>query len=389
MKVKILMAGILISALQLPAQTNGTVRLALISESPGALAAADVLTAELSSHTNLQLLERNEIERVYREQGLSAANKDYLKLGQLLGADGLLLLDVNKTPQATNLTTRLVAVKPGAVLLDEDFSWPLKDMPGWASLFTAHLNPFVPKLAVLLKDAIPISVVNLRSAVQSGVAQETERQLKLLTIQRLSQEPRLFVLERQKMQLLTEEKNLKLDDSAFWNGSYLLEGVVDQNGYSKDTITINARLTPSKGGTPVPFEVSGSRTNFSEIINQLAVKVNEALKVSSTAPAWNAADEAQQYYNEAQWAMRWGVYSEAQTALESAWALGKKDADCATLRVRAYILETDTHGFFELDYYSVRSLQEVTNAAWNNAAPDRPWGLVLSEQVSQPNTWVT
>jgi hypothetical protein len=279
MKAKILIIAILISALQLPAQTNGTVRLALVSESPDALAAADVLTAELSSHKNLQLLERNEIERVYHEQGLSAANTDYLKLGQVLGADGLLLLDINKTPQATNLTTRLVAVKPGAVLLDENFSWPMKDMTGWASLCAAHLNPFVPKLAVLLKDAIPLSVVNLRSAVQSGEAQETERQLKLLAIQRLSREPQLFVLERQKMQLLTVEKDLKLDDSPFWNGSYLLEGVVDQNGYSKDTITINARLTPPKGGTPVPIEVSGSRTNFMEVINQLAAKVNAALKV--------------------------------------------------------------------------------------------------------------
>jgi len=84
MKANILIIAILISALQLPAQTNATVRLALVSESPDALAAADVLTAELSSHKNLQLLERNEIERVYREQGLSAANTDYLKLGQVL-----------------------------------------------------------------------------------------------------------------------------------------------------------------------------------------------------------------------------------------------------------------------------------------------------------------
>ena len=68
-----------------------------------------------------------------------------------------------------------------------------------------------------------------------------------------------------KMQLLTEEKNLKVDDSAFWNGSYLLEGVVDQNGYSKETITVNARLTPSKGGGPLLFEVSGNRTNLSEV----------------------------------------------------------------------------------------------------------------------------
>ena len=394
MKTKILIIAILISALQLPAQTNGTVRLALVSESPDALAAADVLTAELSSHKNLQLLERNEIEKVYREQGLSAANTDYLKLGQVLGADGLLLLDINKTPQATNLTTRLVAVKPGAVLLDEDFSWPMKDMTGWASLCAAHLNPFVPKLAVLLKDAIPLSVVNLRSAVQSGEAQETERQLKLLAIQRLSREPQLFVLERQKMQLLTEEKELKLDDSAFWNGSYLLEGVVDQNGYSKDTITINARLTPPKGGTPVPIEVSGSRTNFMEVINQLAAKVNAALKVSSTVKEWNAADEAAQYLDEAKWAMKWAVYPEAQAASESAWALGKHDTDCAAVRVRAYMTAIDTGVFIECEFWPPKSLQDVTNVAWNNgppfgATPGRPWGLTLSEQVWRPSIGIT
>ena len=124
-------------------------------------------------------------------------------------------------------------------------------------------------------------MVNLRSAVQSAEGQETERQLKLLTIQRLSQEKQFFVLERQRMQLLSEEKELKADESAFWNGSYLLEGVVDQNGYSQEGIAINARLTPPKGGAPLLIEVSGSRTNYAEVINRLTAKVAELLKVSS------------------------------------------------------------------------------------------------------------
>jgi Ca2+-binding EF-hand superfamily protein len=322
---------------RLSAQTNEPVRLALISETDEASAASDILTAQLSGNPKIQLLERNEIEKVYREQGLSTGNRDYLKLGQILGADGLLLFDVDRTPQATNLTARLIAVKPGVVLLDEDFSWPLKDIAGWAPLFANHLNLFVPKLTVLIKDTIPISVVNLRSAIQSDEAKETEQQLKLLAIQRLSREPQFFVLERQKMQLLSEEKELKLDDSAFWNGSYLLEGVADQNGYSKEIITINARLTPPKGGAPILIEVSGSRTNLSEVINQLALKVDDALKINSTVKEWNTADEATQYFDEAKWAVRWGVHSEAQAAADSAWGLGKHDEDCATIRIKAYM----------------------------------------------------
>ena len=219
MKIVLFVFAILISALLLPAQTHGTVRLALIAETGEAAAASDVLTAQLSGNLRLHLLERNEIEKVYREQMLSAGNKDYLKLGRILGADGLMLLDVVRTKQATNLMARLIAVKPGVVLADEGFTWPLAHMDEWSLSFAKHLNLFLPKLTVLAKDTIPISVVNLRSAVPSAEAQEAEQQLKLLTIQRLSQERQFFVLERQRMQLLSEEKELKSDESAFWNGS--------------------------------------------------------------------------------------------------------------------------------------------------------------------------
>ena len=325
-------------AVPLLAQTNGAVRLALISETDEAATAADILTVRLTGNSHIQLLERDEIQKVYREQGLSAGNRDDLKLGRILGADGLLLLNVVRTPQATNLMTRLIAVKPGVVLTDGSFPWPLKDSASWADLAATGINSFLPRLALLAKDAIPISVVNLRSAISSSEATETERELKLLTIQRLSREPQFFILERQKMQLLGEEKELKSDESAFWDGSYLLEGVVDQNGYSPDTITINARLTPPKGGAVLPIEVSGSRTNLSEVVNRLAAKVAELLKVNSTVKEWNAADEAAQYFDEAKWALKWGVYSEAEAGADSAWALGKQDLDCALVRVKSYLM---------------------------------------------------
>src|SRR4051794_35132806 len=76
------------------AGTNSApVRLALLVEEPSAQAAADILTVELSKKSGLQLLDRVEIEKIYREQQISAANTSYLKLGQILGTDGLLLLE--------------------------------------------------------------------------------------------------------------------------------------------------------------------------------------------------------------------------------------------------------------------------------------------------------
>jgi len=90
MKRLFLITALFLPALWVPAQSNQVARLALLAESPEAFAAVDILTAQLSSNDRVRLLERDDIEKVCREQGLSAANRDDLKLGRLLGADGLL-----------------------------------------------------------------------------------------------------------------------------------------------------------------------------------------------------------------------------------------------------------------------------------------------------------
>jgi hypothetical protein len=363
----------------LPAQSNAAVRLALVSQTREATTLADILTAKLSGNPKFHLVERDEIDKVYREQGMSVAQRDDLKLGRILGADGLLLVDIVATRQETNLTYRLVAVKPGVVLADGRFPWSPDMSTRWSDSVAVYLDSFASKLALLTQDAIPISLVNLRSAANSEASAQTERELKLLTIQRLSQEPQLFVLERQKLQLMGDEKSLNLDETAFWNGAYLLEGVVDQNGYSQDRLTINARLTRPRGGAPVPLEVAGSRTNLAEAVNQLAEKIIAALHVTPVTKAWDAADEAAQYFAEAQWALRWGDFKEAEMAADSAWALGKQDQECATARIKAYEGQLN-FGYRSGEFTNPNNTNEVIQTVVEDAAPNPTWGLKLRGQ---------
>lgn len=320
-----------------PGKTNEPARLALISLAEETRAAADLLTVLLSTNPGLQLLERNEIERVCREQRLSVGTQAPLQLGRLLGADGLLLLELSREAPRTNLRARLVAVKPGVVLRDRTYPWPLTEASGWGQRAATELEPFYSKLTVLAKEAIPVSVVNLRSAAQSASARDTERQLRTLTIQRLSRERRLFVLERERMRLLEEEKEWSGEESAFWSGSYVLEGAIDPHGSTKEALTLEVRLAPPKGAPAALIQVSGSRTNLVELANQLALKINAALNLPSSATEWAAADEAAQYLAEAQWALRWGMGDEAEAAADSAWALGRRDLDCHLVRTRAYL----------------------------------------------------
>ncbi len=346
------LVGLLLVLSSLPAHTSEPLRLALVPMDEGARRSADLLTVELSRDAGITLLERDQVERIYREQAVGG--RDVLKLGQMLGADGLLLLDsdagdsvsmagtpsvgiasAGATPaKISALNTRLVAVKPGVVLAAERITIESDQVAEWASVYVRRLQPLLPKLTVLAKDAIPVSVVNLRSAISSPEAPELERQLQTLAVQRLSREPQLFVLERQKLQQVGEEKVLLTDETAFWNGAWLLEGVADQNSYSQRTITLHIKLTPAKGGPAVQFEVGGSRTNLAEVINALAAKVTAGLQINSSVKEWNAADEAAQFYAEAKWALDWGAGQQAQTAADAAWALGKRDLDCAVMRVR-------------------------------------------------------
>src|SRR6185437_1750071 len=128
--------------LRAAAQSNAAVRLAIIAESSDAAPVCDLLTTELSKNPHVTLLERSEIGRVYREQALSAANPDYLKLGQVLGADGLLLVGTKPASSTAgvatalvgkpNLSVQLIAVKPGVLLASEQFP-AIGDLPQWRS----------------------------------------------------------------------------------------------------------------------------------------------------------------------------------------------------------------------------------------------------------------
>lgn len=333
----LLLSFCLPGALHAAQPAGALTRVAIVAEDAVARPAADLLTVELSRDPGVQLLERGEIDRIYREQRLSAANTDYLKLGQLLGAEGLLLLDALQEGTNHFLELKFVAVKPGVVLSRERFKLSMTSAPDWGAGLARHLAPLIRKASVLVKDAVPLSIVGLRAGVQSAEGRELERQMTLLLIERLSRQREVFVLERRKLDLLAGEKELKgMDESAFWNGSFLVEGTLDREGYSPQSLTINARLVPPHGGAPQALDVTCNRTNLAAGIEELAAKVLAALKLQPSPAAWNSAAEAEQFFTNSAWAYRWGLLGQAQAASEAAWALGNHSEPLARLRARAY-----------------------------------------------------
>jgi hypothetical protein len=321
-------------------------KLAIVAEQESLRQVGDLLTVELSSKPGLQLLERTEIEKVYHEQELSSANRDVLKLGKILGADGLLL--IRHSTEATNqfVEVRLVAVRSGVVVGVVRSPWPVASINEWGKWLVNRFDALFPKLEVAAGQAIPISLVSLRSSIRSAEAQELEQQLLPVLVESLATEPEFFVLERRRMGLLADEKELQGEDSAFWAGSYLLDGLIDPNGYSQDQLTLRARLVPPRGGKPIEFDTRAPRKTAPEAIRQLVKEVKKALEIKSQSPAWSAKREAENFLQESAWALKWGLTQEAKAAADAAWILGKQDLECATMRVRVYIEEAppDTGG---------------------------------------------
>ncbi len=355
-------------------------RVAIITEADEFSAVADLLTVELSARPQLQLLERAQIAKLYLEQGLSAANRDYARLGQVLGADGLLLMGM--VTEGTNkfVAVRFVAVQPGVIIGSVRAPWPVAEPAAWARWLANHFGPLLPKLQVPARDAIPISVVNLRAAVNAKASQAVEQQLTVLAIERLTRERELFVLERRQMELLSAEHELKgVSESAFWNGSYLLDGVIDRDGYSEVRLTIHARLTPPAGGAPIELIVDGPRSDLSGAVEKLTGKIMQALQRSSSPMAWEPKAEAQKYFDEAKWALKWRIRPQAKAASESAWALGKRDLDCALVRLQSYLPDVppDPRGLETGTAYTAPQTLSIT---LQELEARRAFALVIDEQ---------
>jgi len=329
------------------ASLGAPLRLAIIAEDPALSPASDLLTAKLSTSDQLALVERAQLEKVYREQALAADSRDYLKLGQILGADGLLILRVTTETEPQLLNVRLVAVHAGVALAQHDYPWPLDDLEQFAPAVAAQFAPMFPKLAVASRDAVPVSILNLRSAAANGDSEAVERQLTLLLYNRLMNDKSVFVLERRRLELLTEEtQRADLPENAFWNGSFLVEGVIDKQGFNKDTLSLKVLLTPPDKAKAVTLSVSGPRTNLAEVVNDLGTRILGLVSKQNGPGNWDAPAEAQRFFEEAKWMSHWQMYDEAKAAAEAAWSYGQ--AGSVTRRARRPARESFRSWMFSL-----------------------------------------
>ncbi|MEN9572694.1 MAG: hypothetical protein RL514_549 [Verrucomicrobiota bacterium] len=314
-----------------------TPRLAVVPLAEGLRPLADLLMAELSTKPGFTLLERTEIDRVFREQSLDAANTSAVKLGALLNAQGLVLLETNAVAGGAVANVRFVAVGPGVLLSAATLPLPLTNAPSWSQQLVTQFTPWLGKLGVPRGAAVPVSLLGLRMATIATDGREVEEGLSLLFLHRLTREREVFALERRRLEQLSGEQELTGGLNLFWSGGAVVEGTIEQELGDRTRLSVRLQVTPA-GGKPTSFTAAGSTTNLAALADALTLKLLAELKKTPTG-SWNPQEEAITFYEEARWLNRWGQWRPALAAMESAWALGLRGTAHALLRQELLLAE--------------------------------------------------
>lgn len=355
-------------------------RVALISPKNDPDGVAALLFANLSEQDRVELVERDQLNSILREQALSAGqSSEFVKLGELVDAQGLLILGHSTNDGARFLTIRLVATGPGAVVANEGIRMPIKDTTKWASLAAARFASLAPKLMSTRESAVPISLVGISSPILSDKVYRLERQLEGMLTERLFGVPQVFVLERQRLDIAAREKLFAGGtENQFWNGAYLIEGQINRDGAALDLINLDLRLTPP-GGEPRTISESGSPDNLTGIVDRLAKQIVKNTGLKDARLSWNPEAEAQRYLEETEWCLRWGLNERARVAAEAAAALGEDSPRQKTARIKCYegLLRPSPDSLKPVDagFYSFRVSDRPTEAQLHHAKDGLIWLL--------------
>ena len=361
----------------------GRCRLAVIADSPHA-AAGDLLMARLSKMEGIELLERQELQRVLAEQQLSLQNAldpaQALRLGALLGSDALLLLRSIDVAGDEFMEARLMAVRPGVVLATQLQPQPPRDLPGWVEVTSARIAALAGKGTE--PNAIAISFIGVRANIATTETLELERLISVLLAERIAREPGVVLLEREALSRLAEEKALPEEKTGpFWTASYLLDGTLDLPLDGADRATISFHL--QSAGEMSTFHCEGSRKDPAGLVTSGLERLRKEVQSAKAAPPFSAKLEAQALTREAAWALAADLLPQASRAADAAWALG--DRRFETARVRA---ESRAKGIVRWQQESMARIGSPADASpdeWGSRAPLthplRPPGLPAAAEL--------
>ena len=312
-------------------------RWAIIATNSSALPLSELLTADLSSQTNLELVERTEIDRVLAELQLTASGlagrSEGLRFGRLLGAEALLLLgESTELPERSqgHTATKLIRAR----LVDTRSSVRLLDVTLPSGTIDQEVDGLVTELTnasrslAIDSDALQyLSVLPVTSGEPGNFLRPYCNALTALLASELGKHSNVVVLEREDLRHLIDEQNLSGIPMDVLGATATLEISVRRDQSTRSTtgkvdyVSICKISAPSTG-KQYSFEVRCGSNDVGEMRAEIAREVTQRRGLSKPkTPQSNAELEANSLDARGRWLAssyqyeRWTVNAEAALAI--------------------------------------------------------------------------
>jgi hypothetical protein len=303
-------------------------RIAILSDS-GLEDAAAVLTGAFSATPGIELVEREQLSAAAQERNLQVQNlvpSQVSALGKMLGAQAILVL--SKPTQGTAFSCRLIAANSGLTISETKAEWPIKDLAGWASLYSRQFSTAIRRVPQVPGTTALVVSLGVRSPTTGPVAQKLERNTSFAVERSLVGLSGVFVLDRTRMREASWEKELSdTSQGEFWSGTWLLDGNIQDTG---SKLIYEGQLRPISQAAGHPIRVEAR--NPEEIGRFVAAAVADILGAAPTPAVSDAAVESKLFEEQAAWALRWELYEEAERAADASWLLGNRSEAVGLIR---------------------------------------------------------
>lgn len=357
-------------------------RWAIIPTDEQGRALADLLTVELSTWKNVELLERERIRGILAELQLNASRlvdaESATRFGQLSQADALALIDVLKEDDKTNVVRlRLVDTRTSIRLLD--VLLPGQDLETQVATIRDELRDASATLEVPADQLRLIGLVPISSGEPGEFLRPFCRTLTALVEVGLQQDPRFVVVERSELQRLVAESNLTGLPLQLRASSRLFEATVRRADDGAGMLA-SCRLISSTGGELQKFDVLVASSEPREMRQQIIAAIVREMDGMGVKKKLSLETEAKVFDRRAALYDAGYRRKEAAEMAEAALALSPTKERLETALAYIAFVAQDNKNLHEGLEAGVR-YQQLRVDWWAKTKPDDPMRATLRNRA--------
>ena len=260
------------------AQSVTEISIALIADKASGLDKSPLVPlfeVELSKIENIKLLERSEIDKILTEQKLqltfeSSENKSRMHIGNILGADVLIVIENALNTKTQSIRLRIVETRTGIIL--GDFLQTDSNITDNIQAFVEYTRSTLNKTIVPIETRQYIGILGFESEEPGSELNSLASIVTALVSSNLNRSANFVVLEREQLSYIIKEHNLAGTELDLSGSTVILRGGIRRNKNSNGlivTLSFASIVNQQTKSTSIEVQKNDSLSVSREILNTI------------------------------------------------------------------------------------------------------------------------